>query len=107
MPLVNHGRYPEAIRIVQILTVYAAALYLVLPAPSLLMARYRYALLATIAVAEVTSDVVADIIAAPVWGLVGVTISATVVNVVFCVIIVLATFYAAEDKSRAASAVPA
>jgi O-antigen/teichoic acid export membrane protein len=107
MPLINHGRYPEAITVFQILIVYAAAVYLVLPGPSLLMARQRYALLATIMVAEVTCDVVGDIIAASTWGLPGVAISATVVNGVFCVITVWAALRAPERRSSPARAVAA
>jgi O-antigen/teichoic acid export membrane protein len=87
LPLISHGRYPQAVAVFQVMTISAGAAYLVLPAPSLLMARHRYALLAKIIAAELLSDVVGDLIAAPTAGLMGVAGAATFVNCVFCVII--------------------
>jgi O-antigen/teichoic acid export membrane protein len=107
LPLIDRGRYPQAITVFQILLIYAAALYLVLPAPNLLMARQRYALLAAITVAEVSFDVLGDVVVAPLWGLVGVAVWATFVNVVFCIIVVSVALRATEHKSPSGSAVPA
>jgi O-antigen/teichoic acid export membrane protein len=107
LPLIDHGRYPQAVAVFQVLTIYAGALYLVLPAPSLLMARHRYALLAKITVAEVLCDIIGDLITAPTAGLIGVTVSATVVNCVFCVIIARAVLRVPRARSSRARAVHA
>jgi O-antigen/teichoic acid export membrane protein len=108
LPVISHGRYPQAVAVFQILTVYAGALYLVLPAPSLLMARHRYARLAKITAAEVVADVIGDVIAAPTTGLIGVAVAATIVNCVFCVIIVIAVLRGPQPRpSGATGAEPA
>jgi O-antigen/teichoic acid export membrane protein len=105
LPVISHGRYPQAVAVFQILTVYAAGFYLSLPAPSLLMARHRYALLAKLTLAEVTADVIGDIIAAPTAGLIGVAIAATVVNCVFSGIDILAVLRVREAEPARATAV--
>jgi O-antigen/teichoic acid export membrane protein len=82
LPLIDRGRYPESIAVFQILLVYALAVYVILPAPSLLMAQHRYRLLAMLAIITVLANVVGDAVAAWAWGIVGVAVSASLVNVI-------------------------
>jgi O-antigen/teichoic acid export membrane protein len=96
LPLIDRGRYPQAVPVFQILLLYAVAVYVTLPAPSILMARHRYALLAWIVVGMVVCNVVGDILAASAWGLIGVAICASAVNVSFSAVTIIAALRPGE-----------
>jgi O-antigen/teichoic acid export membrane protein len=107
LPLIDRGRYPQSIIVFQILLVYAVAVYLILPAPSILMTRRRYALLASLTVATLVVNVAGDILAASAWGVIGVAICASVVNVIGSVITTVAALRPPERRSASEIAAPA
>jgi O-antigen/teichoic acid export membrane protein len=102
IPIVDRGRYPQSVAVFQILLVYALAVYVILPAPSLLMTRHRYALLALFEVATVVANVVGDIFAASRWGLTGVAVCASVVNVLVSIVITITVLRQPEPRPKSA-----
>jgi O-antigen/teichoic acid export membrane protein len=88
LPVINGGRYPECVVVFEVLLVYAFAVYTILPAPSLLMAQHQYRLLALIATATVVANILCDVAGALLFGVVGIAVSASLVNVVSSIVTV-------------------
>ncbi len=72
MPILNGGRYPQAVYVFQILLITALAAYLCVPVSSLFMAQRRFKALALLFVGAVIVNTVGDIAAALTLGVVAV-----------------------------------
>lgn len=79
LPIIDGGRYPGSVRVLQILLVTAFTAYLTAPAANVLMAQRRYAVLAFIYSVGLLLNLVGDIIVARPFGVVGIAVvSATI-----------------------------
>ncbi len=72
MPVVNGGKYAGSVVPLQIYMSTAFAVYLTIPGSNVLMARGRFAWLASAQLAALVANLVGDVAAAPVFGIVGI-----------------------------------
>jgi O-antigen/teichoic acid export membrane protein len=81
IPLLDGGRYPDSVPIFQVLMVVAFAQMITLPSSSLLITQKRYTTLAWVNAAGVAVKIAAAVIAAELFGVVGVAVAAAVVTI--------------------------
>jgi O-antigen/teichoic acid export membrane protein len=97
IPLIDGGRYPDSVPIFQVLLVTAFAQLITLPNSSLLIAQERYTSLAWVNTAAVGLNVVAAVIAAELFGVVGIAVAGALVTVGQ---VATVTFLAANPPTR-------
>jgi O-antigen/teichoic acid export membrane protein len=81
IPLVDGGRYPDSVPIFQVLLVSAFAQLITLPNSSLLIAQQRYTSLAWVNTAAIGVNVVAAVIGAELFGVVGIAVATALVTI--------------------------
>jgi O-antigen/teichoic acid export membrane protein len=81
IPLVDGGRYPDSVPIFQVLLLTAFAQFITLPNSSLLIAQERYTSLAWVNAAAVGLNVVAAVVAAELFGVVGIAVAGALVAI--------------------------
>ena len=81
IPIVDGGRYPESVPVLQILLVTAASAYLSAPAASVIMAQRRYSALARMFAAGLAVNLVGDVLVAHRFGVLGIAMVSTAVYV--------------------------
>jgi O-antigen/teichoic acid export membrane protein len=81
IPLIDGGRYPDSIPIFQVLLITAFAQLITLPNSSLLIAQERYTTLAWVNTAAVVLNVAAAVIAAELFGVVGIAVAGALVTI--------------------------
>jgi O-antigen/teichoic acid export membrane protein len=99
IPIVNGGRYPGSVPVLQIFLITAASSYLSAPAASVMMTQRRYAALAAIFGVGLAINLVGDVLVAHRFGVVGIAIVSTAVYVALDVAMTLdALRHAARDR---------
>lgn len=102
IPLIDGGRYPDSVPIFQVLMVTAFAQFITLPNSSLLIAQLRYTALAWVNTAAVGINVVAAVIAAKLFGVVGIAVAGALVTIAqVCVVTLLAANPPPRDSAAA------
>lgn len=81
IPLIDGGRYPDSVPIFQVLLATAFAQLITLPNSSLLIAQERYTSLAWVNTAAVGLNVVAAVIAAELFGVIGIAVAGTLITI--------------------------
>ncbi len=81
IPLVNGDRYPLSVPIFQILMLLTLVQYILLPTPGLLIAQQRYSVIAWVNVVAVAGNVAAAVVAAPLFGVIGIAVAGCVVGI--------------------------
>jgi len=97
IPLIDGGRYPDSVPIFQVLLITAFAQLITLPNSSLLIAQERYTSLAWVNTAAVGLNVIAAVIAAELFGVIGIAVAGALVTIgQVCTV----TFLAANPPDR-------
>jgi O-antigen/teichoic acid export membrane protein len=89
IPVVDGGRYPDSIPVLQIFLVTAFSAYVLAPGPSMLMAQRQYVALAAIYGVGLTLNAVGDVAVAPVFGVVGIAVVSSLIYVAMDVVTVV------------------
>jgi O-antigen/teichoic acid export membrane protein len=102
IPLIDGGRYPDSVPIFQILLITAFAQLITLPNSSLLIAQERYTSLAWVNTAAVGLNVVAALIAAELFGVIGIAVAGALVTIgQVCTVTLLAANPPSADDEHA------
>ena len=96
IPWVNDNRYPDSVGIFQILLIATFAEFITLPSSSLLVAQERYTTLAWVNTAVVAMNIPLAILAASLFGVIGVAFAGTTVGVLQ---VTLVTYLAAHPPA--------
>jgi O-antigen/teichoic acid export membrane protein len=106
IPLIDGGRYPDSVPIFQVLLITAFAQLITLPNSSLLIAQERYTSLAWVNTAAVGLNVVAAVIAAELFGVIGIAVAGALVTIgqVITVTLLAANPPSPDDEHAAAAA---
>ena len=104
IPLIDGGRYPDSVPIFQVLLITAFAQLITLPNSSLLIAQERYTSLAWVNTAAVGLNVVAALIAAELFGVIGIAVAGALVTIgQVCTVTLLAANPPNPDDEHAAA----
>jgi O-antigen/teichoic acid export membrane protein len=100
VPIVDGGRYPDSVPILQVFLAIAFSTYICMPASSLLLAQLRYRELALIWTAGLAVNTVGDFMVGPVFGVVGIAVVSTTVYVLVHATLTVTALRAISASSR-------
>jgi O-antigen/teichoic acid export membrane protein len=103
IPVLDGGRYPDSVPILQVFLAMAFSTYICMPASSLLLAQLRFKELAIIWTAGLGVNTAGDFMVGPVFGVVGIAVVSTAVYVLVHVTLTVTALRAISASSRPAA----
>lgn len=103
IPVLDGGRYPDSVPILQVFLAMAFSTYICMPASSLLLAQLRFKELAIIWTAGLGVNTAGDFMVGPVFGVVGIAVVSTTVYVLVHATLTVTALRAISASSRPAA----
>lgn len=103
VPVLDGGRYPDSVPILQVFLAMAFSTYICMPASSLLLAQLRFKELAIIWTAGLGVNTAGDFVVGPVFGVVGIAVVSTTVYVLVHATLTVTALRAISASSRPAA----